>query len=140
MDAELRVARHEWVDVVGHRLELDDGRVTFGAQLADDLLELCVDTADQDRVPVFCPAWRKWSASECFAIAKQQLGLAERVFRCEQCGYTAHQDRNSARTILATVDPDRGGADDVRHCLPPLEDASGAVRIRNPPASAMGEG
>jgi putative transposase len=85
------------------------------------------------------PAYTTMTCSECFARAKRRLGLAERVFRCEHCGYTADRDRNAARTILATVDPDRAGVDDVRHCLPPPGDASGAVRVRNPPASTVGK-
>jgi putative transposase len=92
------------------------------------------------KVVLVPPAYTTMTCSECFARAKQRLGLAERVFRCEHCGYTADRDRNAARTILATVDPDRAGADDVRHCLPPPQDASGAVRVRNPPASAVGKG
>jgi putative transposase len=92
------------------------------------------------RVVLVPPAYTTMTCSECFARAKQRLGLAERVFRCGRCGYTADRDRNAARTILATVDPDRAGVDDVRHCLPPSEDASGAIRARNPPASAAGKG
>jgi putative transposase len=92
------------------------------------------------KVVLVPPAYTTMTCSECFARAKQQLGLAERVFRCARCGYTADRDRNAARTILATVDPDRAGVDDVRHCLPPPGDASGAVRVRNPPASAVGKG
>jgi putative transposase len=92
------------------------------------------------KVVLVAPAYTTMTCSECFAIAKQRLGLAERVFRCEHCGYTADRDRNAARTILATVDPDRAGVDDVRHRLPPPEDASGAVRVRNPPASTARKG
>jgi putative transposase len=92
------------------------------------------------KVVLVPPAYTTMTCSECFARAKQRLGLAERVFRCEHCGYTADRDRNAARTILATVDPDRAGVDDVRHCLPPPGDSSGAVRVRNPPASAAGKG
>jgi putative transposase len=92
------------------------------------------------RVVLVPPAYTTMTCSECHARAKQQLGLAERVFRCEHCGYTADRDRNAARTILATVDPDRAGADDARHRLPPSGDAGGAVRVRNPPASAAGKG
>lgn len=92
------------------------------------------------KVVLVPPAYTTMTCSECFARAKQPLGLAERVFRCERCGYTADRDRNAARTILATVDPDRAGVDDVRHCLPPPGDASGAIRARNPPASAAGKG
>jgi putative transposase len=92
------------------------------------------------KVVLVPPAHTTMTCSECFARAKQPLGLAERVFRCEHCGYTADRDRNAARTILATVDPDRAGVDDVRHCLPPPQDVRGAVRVRNPPASAAGKG
>jgi putative transposase len=92
------------------------------------------------KVVLVPPAYTTMTCSECFAIAKQPLELAERVFRCEHCGYTADRDRNAARTILATVDPDRAGVDDVRHCLPPPQDASGAVRVRNPPAAAVRKG
>jgi putative transposase len=92
------------------------------------------------KVVLVPPAYTTMTCSECLAKAKQQLGLAERVFRCAHCGYTAARDRNAARTILATVDPDRAGVDDVRHCLPPLQDANGAVRVRNLPASAVGKG
>jgi hypothetical protein len=80
------------------------------------------------------------SGNRCSAIARQRLRLGERTFRCEHCGYTADRDRNAARTILATVDPDRAGVDDIRHDLPPSKDAGGAVRVRNPPASAVGKG
>jgi putative transposase len=92
------------------------------------------------RVVLVPPAYTTMTCSSCYAIAKRRLALAERVFRCEHCGYTADRDRNAAQTILATVDPDRAGVDDVRHCLPPSEDASGTVRVRNPPASAVGKG
>ena len=92
------------------------------------------------KVVLVPPAYTTMTCSSCFAIAKQRLGLAERTFRCEHCGYTADRDRNAARTILATVEPDRAGVDDVRHCLPPSEGAGGAVRARNPPASAVGKG
>jgi putative transposase len=85
------------------------------------------------RVVLVAPAYTTMTCSSCFAIAKQRLGLGERIFRCGHCGYTADRDRNAARTILVTVDPDRAGVDDVRHCSPPSEDAGGAVRVRNPP-------
>jgi putative transposase len=92
------------------------------------------------KVVLVAPAYATMTCSSCSAIAKQRLGLAERTFRCERCGYTADRDRNAARTILATVDPDRAGVDDIRHCSPPSQGAGGAVRARNPPASAMGKG
>jgi putative transposase len=75
------------------------------------------------RVVLVPPAYTTMTCASCSARAKQRLALADRVFRCEQCGHTADRDRNSARVILAAVDPDRAGADDVRHCSPPSGDA-----------------
>jgi putative transposase len=75
------------------------------------------------KVVLVPPAYTTMTCSSCSARAKQRLELGERTFRCEYCGYTADRDRNAARTILATVDLDRAGADDVRHCSPPSEDA-----------------
>jgi putative transposase len=92
------------------------------------------------KVVLVPPAYTTMTCSSCSAIAKQRLELAERTFRCEHCGYTADRDRNAARTILATVEPDRAGADDIRHCSPPSQDAGSAVRARNPPAPAVGKG
>jgi putative transposase len=91
------------------------------------------------KVVLVPPAYTTMTCSACHAIAKQPLELGERIFRCEHCGYTADRDRNAARVILATVEPDRAGADDIRHCSPPSEDAGSAVRVRNPPASAVGK-
>ncbi|MHA6622733.1 RNA-guided endonuclease InsQ/TnpB family protein [Pseudonocardia sp. DLS-67] len=75
------------------------------------------------RVVLVPPAFTTMTCASCFARAKQRLALAERVFRCAHCGHTAERDRNAARVILAAVDPDRAGADDVRHRSPPLGDA-----------------
>jgi putative transposase len=90
------------------------------------------------KVVLVPPAYTTMTCSNCYAIAKQRLGLAERIFRCEHCGYVADRDRNAARVILATVEPDRAGADDVSHFSPPSEDAGRAVRVRNPPAQPWG--
>jgi putative transposase len=79
------------------------------------------------KVVLVPPAHTTMTCSECFAIAKQRLGLAERTFRCAHCGYTADRDRNAARLILATVEPDRASADDVGHLTGSLP-AVGLVR------------
>ncbi|MFD4434040.1 RNA-guided endonuclease InsQ/TnpB family protein [Nocardia sp. NPDC058497] len=91
------------------------------------------------KVVLVPPAYTTMTCSECYARAKQRLELAERTFRCADCGYTADRDRNAARMILATVEPHRVGADDVRHCLPPFE-VVGAVRAGNLPPAGMGKG
>lgn len=84
------------------------------------------------------PAYTTMTCSQCASRNKTRLPLGQRTFRCESCGFTAGRDWNAARTILATAERIRAGADDVRHPLPPLEDVVGAVRARNPPASAVG--
>jgi putative transposase len=75
------------------------------------------------RVVLVPPAYTTMTCASCSARAKQRLTLADRIFRCEFCGHTAARDRNAARVILAAVEPDRAGADDVRHCSPPSVDA-----------------
>jgi putative transposase len=86
------------------------------------------------KVVLVPPAYTTMTCASCSARAKQRLALADRVFRCAYCGHTAERDRNAARVILAAVDPDRVGADDVRHCSPPSGGCVGAVRAGNPPA------
>jgi putative transposase len=69
------------------------------------------------KVVLVPPACTTMTCSSCFARNKQRLGLAERIFRRDACGYTAGRDRNAARVILATAERGRAGADDVRHSL-----------------------
>jgi len=61
------------------------------------------------------PAYTTMTCSSCFARAKQRLGLAERTFQCQECGYTDSRDRNAARTILAVAERGHTSVDDVRH-------------------------
>ncbi|MBO0769583.1 MAG: transposase [Solirubrobacterales bacterium] len=75
------------------------------------------------KVVLVPPAYTTMTCASCFAIAKQRLTLAERTFRCDHCGHTAERDRNAARVILAMAEPGHAGADDVRHCSTPSEDA-----------------
>lgn len=84
------------------------------------------------------PAYTTMTCSNCASINKTRLGLGMRTFRCDACGFEAGRDWNAARTILATAERIRAGVDDVRHSLPPLGDVADAVRVRNPPASAVG--
>ncbi|MFD3702208.1 RNA-guided endonuclease InsQ/TnpB family protein [Nocardia sp. NPDC058658] len=91
------------------------------------------------KVVLVPPAYTTMTCASCGARAKQRLALDVRMFRCEACGHTADRDRNAAQVILAaTVELDRVGVDDVRHCWPPSGAVSGAVRAGNPPASAGG--
>jgi putative transposase len=84
------------------------------------------------------PAYTTMTCSRCGSRNKTRLGLGMRTFRCETCGFTAGRDLNAARTILATAERNRAGADDVRHSQPPCEAVVDAVRARNPPASTVG--
>ena len=92
------------------------------------------------KVVLVLPAYTTMTCSVCYAIAKQRLGLAERIFRCEQCGYTADRDRNAARVILAMADPDHASADDVRHLSTPLGDATVRSELEIPPLWPWGRG
>ncbi|MGX7676573.1 RNA-guided endonuclease InsQ/TnpB family protein [Plantactinospora sp. DSM 117369] len=69
------------------------------------------------KVVLVPPAYTTMTCSQCGTRAKHRLGLGVRVFRCDTCGHTACRDRNAARTILATAERDRAGADDVRHAI-----------------------
>ncbi|WP_346257321.1 transposase [Plantactinospora sp. ZYX-F-223] len=69
------------------------------------------------KVVLVPPAYTTMTCSQCGTRAKDRLGLGVRVFRCHSCGYAACRDRNAARTILATAERDRAGADDVRHAI-----------------------
>lgn len=89
-------------------------------------------------VVIVAPAYTTMTCSLCFARATQRLGLAERIFLCRGCGYTDTRDRNAARTILAVAERGHTSVDDVRHLQSSFGSVVGAVRARNPPASAMG--
>jgi putative transposase len=65
------------------------------------------------RVVLVQPAYTTMTCSSCFARAKQRLGLAERTFRCHDCGYTDGRDRNAARVILAVAERGHTRVDDV---------------------------
>ncbi|MFF4875170.1 RNA-guided endonuclease InsQ/TnpB family protein [Micromonospora sp. NPDC000668] len=92
------------------------------------------------KVVLVPPAYTTMTCSECGTRTKERLGLGVRTFRCHDCGYTAGRDLNAARTILATVERDRAGVDDVRHPVGSLRGGgSGAVRVRNPPDSSVGK-
>ncbi|MEO3922632.1 transposase [Micromonosporaceae bacterium B7E4] len=76
------------------------------------------------KVVLVPPAYTTMTCSQCGTRAKHRLGLGVRVFRCHDCGYTACRDRNAARTILATAERDRAGADDVRHAITSFRDGA----------------
>jgi putative transposase len=66
------------------------------------------------KVVLVPPAFTTMTCSECFAINKLRLDLAERTFKCDVCGFTADRDLNAARVILAKGELLLAGADDVR--------------------------
>ncbi|GAA3739956.1 RNA-guided endonuclease TnpB family protein [Plantactinospora mayteni] len=76
------------------------------------------------KVVLVPPAYTTMTCSQCGTRAKHRLGLGVRVFRCDTCGYTACRDRNAARTILATAERGRAGADDVRHAITSFRDGA----------------
>ncbi|GAA3747409.1 RNA-guided endonuclease TnpB family protein [Plantactinospora mayteni] len=82
------------------------------------------------KVVLVPPGYTTMTCSQCGTRAKHRLGLGVRVFRCDTCGYTACRDRNAARTILATAERGRAGADDVRHAITSFRDGG---RVRSEP-------
>jgi putative transposase len=92
------------------------------------------------RVVLVPPGYTTMTCASCYARAKQRLTLADRIFRCEHCGHTADRDRNAARVILAAAEPDRAGADDVRHYSPPSGDAVVRGPSRKSPSFSHGKG
>ncbi|NNH68940.1 transposase [Nocardia uniformis] len=66
------------------------------------------------KVVLVRPAYTTMTCSSCFARAKQRLELAERTFRCHDCGFTDDRDRNAARVILAVAERGHTRVDDVR--------------------------
>ncbi|WP_317797106.1 RNA-guided endonuclease InsQ/TnpB family protein [Actinoplanes sichuanensis] len=85
------------------------------------------------------PAYTTMTCSGCGERANLRLGLGVRTFECTACGYTACRDLNAARTILATAERRRAGADDVRHQIASFRDGgSDAVRAGNPGPTGPG--
>lgn len=80
------------------------------------------------KVVLVPPTYTTMTCSKCDARAKLRLGLAERTFRCGNCGHTAPRDRNSAWVILATAERGRAGADDVRQPSRLLSRVAGGMR------------
>jgi putative transposase len=69
------------------------------------------------KVVLVPPAYTTMTCSKCGTIAKERLGLAERTFRCPNCGHVAPRDLNAAWTIRAQGERLLASADDVRHLL-----------------------
>lgn len=73
------------------------------------------------------PAYTTMTCSSCFARAKQRLGLGERTFLCNDCGYSDGRDRNAARVILVVAERGHTCVDDVRRSQPFFGLVAGAV-------------
>ncbi|MGW0433373.1 RNA-guided endonuclease InsQ/TnpB family protein [Micromonospora sp. NPDC003197] len=140
--------------VVDHHatIAIEDFRPTFLARstMARKAADAAIGAAKRElidrgrragrKVVLVPPAYTTMTCSQCGTRAKNRLGLGVRIFRCDTCGHTACRDRNAARTILATVERDRAGADDVRHVLTPSQ-GGGSVRSdpEIPRPSAVGK-
>lgn len=114
------VANHQTIAIEDLRLTFL-GKTTMARKAADaaigaakrELIERGMRAGR--KVVLVPPAYTTMTCSQCGTRTKERLGLAERTFRCDMCGYNDTRDRNAARAILATVERDRAGADDVRH-------------------------
>jgi putative transposase len=91
-----------------------------------ELIERAVRAGRQ--VVNVAPAYTTMTCSSCFARTKQRLGLAERIFRCRDCGNVADRDRNAARTILALEERGQTGVDGVSHAAASPPGVAVAVR------------
>ncbi|HEX6675754.1 MAG TPA: RNA-guided endonuclease TnpB family protein [Actinomycetes bacterium] len=62
---------------------------------------------------VFCDRWfpSTKTCSRCGTV-KQQVGLAERTFRCDGCGLTVDRDRNAAANLAAWAERQHAQAPD----------------------------
>jgi putative transposase len=119
-----------------HTIAIEDFRPKFLARstMARKAADSAISAAKRElvergrragrKVVLVPPACTTMTCSEC-GEKQARLGLAERTFQCQDCGYTADRDRNAARVILATAERGRAGADDVRHSLASFPGASG---------------
>lgn len=81
-------------------------------QLKKTLVEYAVRAGRE--VVLVPPAYTTMTCSDC-GERQARLGLGERTFVCSACGLIADRDRNAARTILATAERHRAGAETIRH-------------------------
>lgn len=81
------------------------------------------------KVVLVRPAYTTMTCSRCFARATQRLGLDERTFRCERCGYADSRDRNAARVILGVAERGHVSVEDVRQTDRPPSKEIGLVAV-----------
>ncbi|MFY9926536.1 MAG: transposase [Streptosporangiaceae bacterium] len=93
------------------------------------------------RVVLVPPAYTTMTCAQCGTRAKERLTLADRVFVCAACGYSAGRDRNAARVILAMAERGHAGADDIRHPSRPPSGVAGGMQSEPqiPRLSAIGK-
>ncbi len=136
---EARVWAKRVVD--NHQLiAVEDFKPTFlkGTRMARKAADAAIGQAKREliyrgrragrEVVLVPPAYTTMTCSNCAARAKYRIGLGVRTFRCESCGFSAGRDLNAARTILATGERNRAGADDVRHCADLLSELVGGAQ------------
>lgn len=75
------------------------------------------------------PAYTTQDCSNCGARAKHRLGLQDRVYKCEHCGFVLDRDRNSAINMLI-------GAGFIPGSIGTLSRSDAAVHGRAVPARA----
>lgn len=66
------------------------------------------------RLVLVDPKHTTTDCSMCGARAKHLLPLSQRTYRCDQCGYVAPRDKNSAHVILNRAGFNPAGADGIR--------------------------
>jgi putative transposase len=152
---QARYAARVWANRVADNHQLiavEDLRLKFlaASRMARKAADIALGATRRERVERavragrqvvnVAPAYTTMTCSSCFARTKQRLGLAERIFRCRDCGNVADRDRNAARTILALAERGQTGVDGVSHAAASPPGVAVAVRpeLQIPRALAVG--
>ena len=81
-------------------------RTTMARKAQDAAIGQLIDTLERQAVKrgrrfvKVNPAYTTQDCSNCGARAKHRLGLQDRVYKCECCGFVLDRDRNSAINML----------------------------------------
>lgn len=81
-------------------------RTTMASKAQDAAIGQLIDTLERQAVKrgrrfvKVNPAYTTQDCSNCGARAKHRLGLQDRVYKCEHCGFVLDRDRNSAINML----------------------------------------
>ena len=105
---------HKWANIIVHdfdHIAIEDfhpaflAKTTMARKAADNLIGatkgILMEKGERTgrEVKTIPARYTTMTCSSCGARAKHRLGLDERVYHCEKCGYTCDRDLNAARNI-----------------------------------------